>query len=151
MFRKIHRIYKNCSDAVTCNAVDLYTKTWWLVESYFKLKWGVSCPWWRLQMETFSALLALCAANSPATDEFPHKRQWHGALVLSLICVWINRWINNREAWWFETPSRSLWSHCYEKRVSGTGTSNYILQYLWDVITCPCPWDLLLAQHYHRS
>ena len=28
----------------------------------------------------------------------PHKGQWHGALMLSLICVWINGWVNNREA-----------------------------------------------------
>ena len=26
---------------------------------------------WRHQMETFSVLLALCAGNSPVTDEFP--------------------------------------------------------------------------------
>ena len=30
--------------------------------------------WWRHQMETFSALLALCAWNSPVTGEFPAKR-----------------------------------------------------------------------------
>ena len=28
----------------------------------------------------------------------PHKGQWHRALMFSLICVWINEWINNREA-----------------------------------------------------
>ena len=28
-------------------------------------------PWWRHQMEAFSALLALCALNSPVTGEFP--------------------------------------------------------------------------------
>ena len=28
----------------------------------------------------------------------PHKDQWHGALMFSLICVWINGWVNNREA-----------------------------------------------------
>ena len=28
----------------------------------------------------------------------PHKSQWHRALVFSLICVWINDWVNNREA-----------------------------------------------------
>ena len=28
----------------------------------------------------------------------PHKSQWHGALMFSLICVWINDWANNREA-----------------------------------------------------
>ena len=43
-------------------------------------------------METFSALLAICAGNSP------HKGQWRGALVFTLICVWINGWVNDREA-----------------------------------------------------
>ena len=28
----------------------------------------------------------------------PHKGQWRGALVFSLICVWIDDWVNNREA-----------------------------------------------------
>ena len=49
-------------------------------------------------METFSALLALCAGNSPVPVNSPHKGQWRGALMFSLICVWINGWINNREA-----------------------------------------------------
>ena len=52
----------------------------------------------RHQTETFSALLALCVGNSPPPGEFPPKGQWHGALMFSLNCVWINSWINNREA-----------------------------------------------------
>ena len=28
----------------------------------------------------------------------PHKGQWRGALMFSLICVWINGWVNNHEA-----------------------------------------------------
>ena len=28
----------------------------------------------------------------------PHKGQWRGALIFSLICAWINGWVNNREA-----------------------------------------------------
>ena len=28
----------------------------------------------------------------------PHKGQWRRALMFSLICVWINGWVNNREA-----------------------------------------------------
>ena len=28
----------------------------------------------------------------------PHERQWCGALKFSLICTWINIWVNNREA-----------------------------------------------------
>ena len=27
-----------------------------------------------------------------------HKGQWRGVLIFSLICVWINGWVNNREA-----------------------------------------------------
>ena len=30
--------------------------------------------WWRHQMETFSALVALCAGNSPVIGEFPAQR-----------------------------------------------------------------------------
>ena len=39
------------------------------------------------------------------------------------------------------------WGVLCQEPVSRTGTSNYIRQILWDVITCPCPWYLLLAQH----
>ena len=28
----------------------------------------------------------------------PHKGQWRGALMFSLICAWINGWVNNRKA-----------------------------------------------------
>ena len=52
--------------------------------------------WWRHQMETFPGLLAICAGNS--AGEFPHKGQWRGALMFSLVCVWINGWVNNRAA-----------------------------------------------------
>ena len=54
--------------------------------------------WWRHEMETLSAKLALCAGNSPVPVNSPHKAQWRGALMFSLICVWINGWVNNREA-----------------------------------------------------
>ena len=37
------------------------------------------------------------------------------------------------------------WGMMCQKQGSRAGTSNYILQYLWDVITCPCPWYLLLT------
>ena len=60
--------------------------------------WPSLCPWWRHQMETFSESLAICAGNSPAPVNSPHKGQWRGALMFSLICVWINDWVNNREA-----------------------------------------------------
>ena len=54
--------------------------------------------WWRHQMETFSALLAICAGIHRSLVNFPHKGQWRGALMFSFICVWINAWVNNRKA-----------------------------------------------------
>ena len=35
---------------------------------------------------------------SPVPVNSPHKGQWRGALMFSLICVWINGWVNKREA-----------------------------------------------------
>ena len=46
--------------------------------------------WWRHQMKTFSALLALCERNPPVDS--PHKGQVHGALMFSLIYVCTNGW-----------------------------------------------------------
>ena len=45
----------------------------------------------------------------------PHKDQWRGALMFSLICAWINGWANNQDAG--ETQSRSLWCHCYVENI----------------------------------
>ena len=63
-------------------------------------------------MEIFSASLALCAGNSPVTWE-PHKGQWRGALMFPLISAW-KRLSKQSWGWWFGTPSRSLWGHCYD-------------------------------------
>ena len=54
--------------------------------------------WWRHQMETFTVLLDLCEGNSPVSVKSLHKGQWRGALMFSVICAWINNWVNNREA-----------------------------------------------------
>ena len=51
--------------------------------------------WWRHQMETFSALLALCAGNSPVPVNSRTKAS--DAELWSFLC-WINGWVNNREA-----------------------------------------------------
>ena len=41
----------------------------------------------RHQMETFSALLALCEGNHRSPVDSPHEDQWRGALMFSLICL----------------------------------------------------------------
>ena len=53
---------------------------------------------WRHQMETFSALLAICAGNSPVPVNSPHKGQWRGTLMFSLFYARINGWANTGEA-----------------------------------------------------
>ena len=57
----------------------------------------------------------------------PHKGQWCGASVFSLICAWINGWVNNRELV-IETPSHSLWRHCNEM-------SHYPASIHWNIFT----------------
>ena len=63
-----------------------------------KIYSGHLITWWHHQMEKFSALLALCEGNPPVTGGFPSEGQWHGVLMFSLICTWINGWANNWDA-----------------------------------------------------
>ena len=49
-------------------------------------------------METFYALLAICAGKSPVTGEFPAQRPVTHSFDVFMICAWINGWVNNREA-----------------------------------------------------
>ena len=48
-------------------------------------------------MEICSALLALCAGIYRLPVNSPHKGHLRGALMFSLICAWINGWVNSRE------------------------------------------------------
>ena len=58
--------------------------------------------------------------RSPANS--PHKDQWRGALVFSLICAWINGWLNNREA----GDLRHHRAH-YDVTVVTTGLVSYVV------------------------
>ena len=49
-------------------------------------------------METFSVFQGTCVGNSPVTGEFPVQRPVKWSFDFSLICCWINGWVNNREA-----------------------------------------------------
>ena len=55
-------------------------------------------PWGRHQMETFSALPAICVGNSPVTGEFLAQRPVTWSFDVSLTCARINDLVNNREA-----------------------------------------------------
>ena len=80
--------------------------------------------WWRHQMETFSALLALCEGNTPVTGEFPSQRPvtWSFDVFFDLR---LNKRLSKQPRFrWFKTPLRSLWSHC--NSIKG----------LWYKVTC---------------
>ena len=49
-------------------------------------------------METFSALLAICAGNSPITGEFPTQRPVTRSFNVFFDLRANNGWVNNREA-----------------------------------------------------
>ena len=85
---------------------------WW---AFWYIK-RLHVSWLRHQMETFSALLAFCAGNSPVTGEFPVQRPVTQSFDVFLYLP-PNQQLSKR--WgrrWFETPSRSLWRHGNTKR-----------------------------------
>ena len=66
----------------------------------------------------------------------PHKVQWRVALMFSLICVWINDWVNNREA----GDLRRYRAH-YDIIVT-----KYIMSAKWQNVCRPIWWNYLLIQ-----
>ena len=98
-----------------CDEVPQYYRQGW--PACLRHMWDRLCAtqsvvsWWRHQMEAFSALLAICAGNSPGTGEFPTQRP-----VTRSFDVFVDLRLNKRLSkpwwgWWFETLSRPLWRH----------------------------------------
>ena len=67
--------------------------------------------WWRHQMETFSALLTICAGNSPVPGEFPAQRPVTRSFDVFFDLRPNKRLSKQSWGWWFETLSRPLWRH----------------------------------------
>ena len=81
----------------------------------------------------------------------PHKRQWRGALVFSVICVWINAWANNRKA----GDLRRHYTH-YDVTVmqsKGPVTRSFDQQAASRTVGLPVTWDAVTVMccHYHGS
>ena len=68
-------------------------------------QWYDPESWWRHQMETFSALLAIRAGNSPVPGEFPAQRPVTRSFDVFFDLRPSKQWLG----WWFETLSRPLW------------------------------------------
>ena len=75
----------------------------------FTLRWIFS--WWRHQIKTFSALLAIYAGSSPVTGEFPAQRPLTRSSDISFD-LRQTKWLSKQWwSWWFETPPCPLWRH----------------------------------------
>ena len=88
------------------------TQTWLILVAGYEEILCLFYTWWCHQMEIFSALLAICAGNSPVTGEFHAQRP-----VTRSFDVFFDPRPNKRlskqwRGWWFETPSSPLWRHC---------------------------------------
>ena len=67
---------------------------------------------WRHEMEICSALLVLCAGNSPVTSEFPSQRPVTRSFDVFFDLRLTKRLSKQSRHRWFETPLRLLWRHC---------------------------------------
>ena len=71
-------------------------------------------------METFSALLAICAGNSPVSGEFPTQRPVTRSFDIFFDLRLNKRLSKQSWSWWFETLACPLWRQCnvmHEKSV----------------------------------
>ena len=84
-------------------------------------------------METFSALLALCAGNSPVSGEFPAQRPVTRSFDVFFDLRLIKRRSKHSWGWWFETLSLPLWRHCNDRCMITSGHRNAfrIIGQLW--------------------
>ena len=82
---------------------------WWDHASLYQRASSCSITWWRHPMEKFSALLAICAGNSPVTGEFPAQMPVTGSFDVFFDLRLNKRLRKHSWGWWFETPSHPLW------------------------------------------
>ena len=91
-------------------------------------------------MEAFSALLALCAGNSPVSGELPAQRPVTRSFEVFFDLHLIKLLSKHARGWWFETLSCSLWRHRNETTFSKTlsskkiwlcPTENSVLAWYW--------------------
>ena len=66
-------------------------------------------------MEKYSALLAICAGNSPVPGDFPAQRPVTRSFDVFFYLLLNKRLSKQWRGWWFETPSRQLWRHSNTK------------------------------------
>ena len=118
------KIYQQLKSSLQSSVSKIYVKHWINGEWEVGFHRPGRCPfwmtsnvesvpmsWWRHQMETFSALLAICAENSPVPGEFPTQRPVTRSFDVFFDLRPNKRLSKQSWGWWSETPSSSLWRH----------------------------------------
>ena len=98
-----------------------------IARSHAILRHAAHGSWWRHQMETCSALLALCGEFT-GPGEFPAQRP-----VTRTFDIFFDLRVNKRLSkqswgWWFETPSWSLWRQCNVSQNIPSSTTRMFLE-----------------------
>ena len=87
-------------------------------------------------IETFSALLALCAGNSSVTGEFPSQRPMTRSFDV-FFDLRLNKWLSKQSGRRsVETPWLSLWRHCNVGCYTNRG---------WWSLGHSCLWHLIMG------
>ena len=124
-----------------CDVIRIHSAmTWWLDQ----MRPLSAIQSWRHQMETYPALLAICAGDSPVSGEFPSQRP-----VTRSFDVFFDLHPNKRlskqwRGWWFETPSCPLWRH---RNVSEDWDHLLVKTYCHIVIDIWCMKQVVLKFH----
>ena len=105
--------------------------------------------WWRHQMETFSALLAICAGNSPVIGEFHAQRPETRSFDVFFDLRRNKRLYKQSWGWLLETLWRPLWRHCNVISFWKQQQRRKYLSVMWYILNLSCagkfvmPTDLL--------
>ena len=98
----------------------------------------------------------------------PHKGQWRGALMFSLICVWINDQVNNREAGdlrryhvhydlivmsssHFKISIKVWWHDYCALHWIPKGLDNWVCRYEQTILLLNMNWDILHMVTFFRD
>ena len=99
--------------------------------------------WWRHEMQTFSALLALYAGNSLFYGEFPSQRPMTRSFDV-FFDLRLNKLLSKQSwGWWFETPSSPSWRHC--------NVQNHVLAAVKANTECPYKIKMCHVLDRHRN
>ena len=108
-------IHENSSENVVCGNATILSRGWintsnwrlmngsWLSHCkqqllLFSTASSFSESWWHHHMKHFPHYWPFVRGIHRSPVNSPQKGQWRGPLMFTLICVWINDWVNNREA-----------------------------------------------------